>query len=49
MALLDCALVHHTGSMIRFTTSQLDDLPDDDRNVSIVLPDGEVIPGRFRG
>lgn len=48
MGILGCALVHHTGSMIRFRTSQLPDLPSHDRNVLLGLPNGRVVDGHFR-
>lgn len=40
-------LVHHTGSMIRFTTSQLDYLPNRDELIEVILPDGTKIKCRF--
>jgi len=46
--LLPARLVHHTGTMIRFTTAQLDRLPNADRDCTIVLPDGAVLNGHFR-
>jgi hypothetical protein len=48
MGILGCALVHHTGSMIRFRTSQLPELPSHDRNILIGLPNGRVVDGHFR-
>src|SRR5450759_1171336 len=44
---LDAALVHHTGSMIRFVTSQLPNLPATDMDCLLELPDGRVVKGRF--
>jgi len=41
-------LVHHTGTMIRFTTSQLPTLPSADRNIRIELPDHTIVAGHFR-
>lgn len=46
--LIPAAVVHHTGSMIRFRTSQLTLLPANDRDVQVILPHGELINGRFR-
>lgn len=48
MALIPCMLVHHTGTMIRFTTSQLAALPPGDQNVRIELPDQTIVAGYFR-
>jgi hypothetical protein len=48
MATLKCTLVHHTGTIIRFTTSQLGELPDSDQDVQIELPNGSVVHGHFR-
>lgn len=47
MALLDCTLVHHTGTMIRFVTSQLPSLPTADQDVWVALPNGRAVRGRF--
>ena len=41
------AIVYHTGSMIRFTTSQLSWLPLSDRVVEVILPHGELVQGKF--
>lgn len=41
-------LVHHTGSMIRFTTSQLVYLPKQDEYITIILPDGSKFRCKFR-
>ena len=43
----EASLVNHTGSMIRFTTSQLEYLPDKDTKVYITTPDGKTIEGKF--
>ncbi len=48
MANLDCTLVHHTGTIIRFTTSQLGQLPVGDEDIQVSLPDGTVVDGHFR-
>jgi len=40
-------LVHHTGSMVRFTTSQLPHLPSEDRFIDIILPDGAKFRSKF--
>lgn len=45
--LLDAALVHRSGSMLRFTTRQLAYLPLKDCELDVVLPDGQVVVGRF--
>lgn len=45
---LPAQLVHHTGTMIRFTTGQLPDLPTDDLDCEIALPDGGIVAGHFR-
>ena len=44
---IEGALVHHTGSMLRFRTSQLRFLPTDDIDCNITLMDGKTIQGRF--
>lgn len=44
---LTAYLVHHTGSMIRFVTSQLPYLPKIDKFVYVVLPSGERIKCKF--
>lgn len=41
-------LIHHTGSMIRFTTAQLPTLPPTDVQCQVILPDGRVVDGRFK-
>ncbi len=48
MSLLGCTLVHHTGTMIRFRPSQLADLPNDDVDVMVELPNRHVVVGHFR-
>lgn len=45
---LPAKLVNHTGTIIRFTTSQLPNLPDQDTDCEIVLLDGKRIIGHFR-
>lgn len=45
---LSCRLVHHTGTMIRFTTGQLGQLPSSDLDCVVELPDGAVVDGHFR-
>ena len=47
-SILQAAIVHHTGSMIRFTTSQLPLLPKGDISLKVVLPNGEMVNGKFR-
>ena len=44
---IDASLVHHTGSMIRFRTSQLGSLPASDATCSVTLMDGRTVQGRF--
>ena len=45
---LPCRLVHHTGTMVRFTTGQLGQLPVTDVDCTLELPDGAVVEGHFR-
>lgn len=45
---LPAKLVHHTGTMVRFTTSQLPALPAQDERCEVALPDGRVVSGDFR-
>lgn len=45
---LPCRLVHHTGTMIRFTTGQLGQLPTNDADCVLELPDGALVRGHFR-
>jgi hypothetical protein len=44
---LNARLVHHTGTMLRFTTAQLGALPPRDTVVIVELPDGQVLSGKF--
>lgn len=44
---LPAMLVHHTGSMIRFTTAQLPNLPTQDTDCHLLLLDGTSVEGRF--
>lgn len=44
---LPAYLVHHTGSMIRFVTSQLVYLPTKDKYVYVMLPNGGKIRCKF--
>jgi hypothetical protein len=48
VSLLNCTLVHHTGTIIRFRPSQLPDLPADDADVMLRLPHGQFVTGHFR-
>ena len=48
MAILPCALVHHTGTIIRFRPSQLRELPASDLDLTIELPSGKLVEGHFR-
>lgn len=45
---LPCRLVHLTGTMIRFTTGQLSQLPPSDVDCRVELPDGAQVDGHFR-
>ena len=45
---LSAALVNHTGTMLRFTSSQLGHLPPADLDYDIELPDGQVVRGHFK-
>jgi len=45
---LPAKLVHHTGTMVRFTPAQLPHLPDHDEDCVLALPDGRVVSGRFK-
>lgn len=45
---LPARLVHHTGTMVRFTTRQLARLPQGDVDCRLRLPDGAIIEGHFR-
>ena len=44
---LEGALVHHTGTMIRFRPAQLDYLPTVDGDCIVTLLDGKTVTGRF--
>ena len=44
---VDGTLVHHSGTMIRFVTSQLLSLPSSDQSCSVLLPDGQEVQGRW--
>jgi len=44
---LSAALVHRSGSFIRFTTIQLPSLPSTDQDCQIMLLDGSMVDGRF--
>jgi len=48
MSLIACAIVHHTGTILRFRTSQLPDLPNADCDMPLVLPNGAVVHVHFR-
>lgn len=48
MRILPCALVHHTGSMIRFRPRQLNELPPGDVDLQVILPTGRIVRGHFR-
>lgn len=48
MMVISANLIHHTGSMIRFTTRQLKYLPKRDEVVDVILPDGSKVKGKFR-
>lgn len=48
MPLISCALVHHTGTIIRFRPLQLTELPPTDANVQVELPNSTVVAGHFR-
>ena len=45
--MIPCRLVHDTGTMIRFRTSQLGDLPEASGDVGLLLPTGRVVTGHF--
>lgn len=45
--MIPCKLVHHTGTMIRFRTSQLGDLPKASQGVALLLPTGRIVTGHF--
>jgi len=39
--------MNHTGAIVRFTTSQLPNLPPASTDCSIALPHGEIVVGHF--
>lgn len=45
--MIPCRLVHDTGTMIRFRTSQLGDLPKASQDVALLLPTGRIVTGHF--
>ena len=45
---LRATLVHHTGTMVRFVPSQLLNLPTNDVDCAVYLPDGQERAGHFR-
>lgn len=45
--MIPCKLVHDTGTMIRFRTSQLGLLPNASRDVQVLLPTGRVVDCHF--
>jgi hypothetical protein len=45
--MIPCKLVHHTGTIIRFRTSQLPLLPDASVDIYLLLPTGAVAAGHF--
>lgn len=45
--MIPCKLVHDTGTMIRFRTSQLGDLPKASQGVALLLPTGRIVTGHF--
>ena len=47
MSLEPCWLTHHTGTIIRFRSSQVPRLPDEDVDLTVELFDGQVVHGRF--
>lgn len=47
ISVLNARLVHHTGTMIRFTTSQLTNLPPADTSCQVILLDGQRVEGSF--
>ena len=44
MSLEPCWLTHHTGTIIRFRSSQVPRLPDEDVDLTVELFDGQVAP-----
>ncbi len=47
MPILRCMLVHRSGTIIRFTTSQLPALPSGHRDVQVRIPSGRTVDGHF--
>ena len=47
MGLEPCWLTNQTGAIIRFRTSQVPKLPNEDVDLTVELFDGRVVPGRF--
>lgn len=45
--MIPCKIVRDTGTMLRFRTSQLGDLPQASRDVALLLPTGRIVTGRF--
>jgi hypothetical protein len=45
---LEASLMNHTGTIVRFRTSQLQHLPATDVDCEILLPDGRTIDGKFK-
>jgi hypothetical protein len=45
--MVPATLVHHTGTMIRFRPRQLPNLPSASRDVTLLLPNGELVDGHF--
>ncbi len=45
--MIACKLVHDTGTMIRFRTSQLGELPTASEDIQVLLPTGRVVDGHF--
>jgi len=47
MPIIPCWLTNQTGAIIRFRPAQLADLPDEDVDLQVELPNGRVVGGRF--
>lgn len=45
--MIPCKLVHDTGTMIRFRTSQLPELPPSSVDIGVLLPTGRLVDGHF--
>lgn len=45
--MIPCKLVHDTGTMVRFTTSQLNLLPGETKDIRLILPGGKSVEARF--